>query len=54
MEKFEKSVDELEKLGEEMKEPQDTPSDQEMQDLKDSQQNSKESLEQGKPKKASE
>lgn len=52
---FEKTVEDLEKLGQEMKEESgDTPSDEEIKDVKDSQQQSKESLQQGKPKKSSE
>ncbi len=54
LEKFDKSLEELKKMGEEMQEPQDTPSDEEMQDLKNSENESKELLNQGKPKKASE
>ena len=44
----------LKKMGEELDKSEETPSDQKMQELKDSQQKSKESLEQGNPKKSAE
>ncbi len=51
---FEKTVEELNKIGEEIKKQANTPSEGEMEDVKNSQQQSKESLEQGEPKKAAE
>ncbi len=53
-EKFEESMKDLKKMGEELDKSEETPSDQKMQELKDSQQKSKESLEQGNPKKSAE
>ncbi len=49
---FKKTVDELNKLGEEMDEPKNTPSEEEINEMKDLEKQSKESLEQGNPKKA--
>ncbi len=49
---FKKTIDELNKLGEEMDEPKNTPSEEEINEMKDLEKQSKESLEQGNPKKA--
>ncbi|HEY5690417.1 MAG TPA: DUF4175 family protein [Cyclobacteriaceae bacterium] len=51
-EEFEKSVDDLNKIGEEIKKPTDTPTEGEMEEVKDAQQQSKESLDKGDPKKS--
>lgn len=53
-EQFEKTLKELNKIGEEIKKQANTPSEEEVEDVKNSQQQSKESLEQGEPKKATE
>jgi len=49
---FEKTMEELNKIGEEIKKQAGTPSEGDMGEVKDSQQQSRESLEQGDPKKA--
>ncbi|MDZ4716708.1 MAG: DUF4175 family protein [Cytophagales bacterium] len=51
-EQFEKTVEELSKLGEELDKPDNTPSSEDMDQLQDLQQQSKESLEQKNSKKA--
>lgn len=53
-EQFEKTIEDLNKIGEEIEKQTNTPSDEDMDEVKDAQQKSKESLEQGEPKKAME
>ena len=49
---FKKILDELNKLGEDMDEPKNTPTEEEINEIKELEKQSKESLEQGNPKKA--
>ncbi len=51
---LEKSLDELEELGEELDKSQSMPEDQEKQEVKDSQENSKQELQKNNPKKSME
>ncbi len=51
-EQFENTIDDLNEIGEEIEKDANTPSQEEMDEVKDSQQQSKESLEQGEPKKS--
>ncbi|MFM7487875.1 MAG: hypothetical protein ACKO13_13275, partial [Cytophagales bacterium] len=51
-EKLKQELKDLEKLGEELDQPQDIPSDEKFNPLQQEQQDSKQSLNQGKPKKA--
>ncbi|MFN7330619.1 MAG: hypothetical protein ACK5UP_14070, partial [Bacteroidota bacterium] len=51
-EKLKQELKDLEKLGEELDQPQDIPGDEKFNPLQQDQQDSKQSLDQGKPKKA--
>ncbi len=51
-EQFENTIEDLNEIGEEIEKDASTPSQEEMDEVKDSQQQSKESLEQGEPKKS--
>ncbi len=49
---FKKTIEELDKLGEELDKPEDTPSQEEINQLKETEEQSKKSLEEGQPKNA--
>lgn len=51
-EQFEKALEELEKLGEELNKAQSIPDEEEKQEVKDSQENSKQELQKNNPKKS--
>ena len=54
LDKFEKSLEELDEIGKELEKDTDSPSKEDLNQLKEAQENSKESLKQNKPKKATE